>query len=323
MSQLDDGRNRLIEVVPPAEMEVAQPAIPLHVKPGDPASRAVHASLIRGVGLLRSNEPAALQGDAEGVHLMRTAARRLRGELRAFRPLVEPTWSEHLAEELRWLGRVLGAVRDLDVLLARLERDAADLTERLEPLFEVIRERHRAARVAMHEALGSPRYRRLLGRLTAVPAEVPLAHDADEPCRTALPPLVRALWKPLKRKARALDDESHDEDVHLVRRRAKRVRYAAEVAARCLGRRAARRAERFAKRAKDIQDVLGQYQDAIVGRREIEGIVNGWVHPGPESLVAIGRLLERQDASARAARAEFSESWDRIDCKRLRRWMEP
>lgn len=323
MSQCSDGRNRLAAIAAPTKSEPVRPDAPARVRPGEPVSGAVRAALIRGTCFLKGNEPAALQGDAEGVHLMRTAARRLRGELRAFRPLIERAWTDELAGELRWLGRTLGAVRDLDVLRARLEREAADLRDPLEPLFDALGARHCAARAQMHEAIHGLRYHRLLERLEAAPAEIPLTPDADEACRAALPPLVRELWKPLKRKGRALEEGSSEEAFHLVRRRAKRVRYAAEVAARSLGKRTSRRADQLAKRAKDVQDVLGQYQDAIVARREIEDVTKSLVHPGPAFLVAAGRLLERQNAVARAARTDFFDAWNRLDRKRLRRWMTP
>ena len=43
----------------------------------------------------------------------------------AFRGLVDPRWREPLERELKWLGSLLGGVRDVDVLLARLRKAAS------------------------------------------------------------------------------------------------------------------------------------------------------------------------------------------------------
>jgi CHAD domain-containing protein len=72
--------------------------------------RAIHAHA-RGARVGR---------DPEDLHEMRVAVRRLRAILRAGRALFERKWTEDLRGELRWLGRALGRVRDLDVLLASL-----------------------------------------------------------------------------------------------------------------------------------------------------------------------------------------------------------
>ncbi|HEV3165023.1 MAG TPA: CHAD domain-containing protein, partial [Isosphaeraceae bacterium] len=92
----------------PPRKNDAKGALPLSVSSHDPAADAVRASLTAGLFRLMENDPLARRGDAEGVHQMRTAARRLRAELRAFGPLLETAWNEALDRELRWLGKMLG-----------------------------------------------------------------------------------------------------------------------------------------------------------------------------------------------------------------------
>src|SRR5262249_10994971 len=55
-------------------------------------------------------------GDPQAVHRARVATRRLRSDLRTYRGIVDPAWAGALRDELRWLGDLLGGVRDLDVL---------------------------------------------------------------------------------------------------------------------------------------------------------------------------------------------------------------
>src|SRR5262249_42244791 len=65
-----------------------------------------------GVG----NEWGVRAQDADGVHDMRVAVRRLRATLRTHRAVFDGTRTEPLREELYWLAGLLGPVRDGDVL---------------------------------------------------------------------------------------------------------------------------------------------------------------------------------------------------------------
>src|ERR1700682_1745703 len=77
----------------------------------------VLATLREQIDAIRGHEAGARLGtDPEDVHEMRTAVRRLRAILRAVQSAFDRAWVESLRSELDWLGTVLGAVRDLDVL---------------------------------------------------------------------------------------------------------------------------------------------------------------------------------------------------------------
>src|SRR5439155_18708404 len=67
-----------------------------------------------------------LGADPESLHDMRVAVRRARALLRTGAELIA-TDVQMLDLELQWIGALLGAVRDLDVLLVRLRADAATL----------------------------------------------------------------------------------------------------------------------------------------------------------------------------------------------------
>src|ERR1700746_1994895 len=57
-------------------------------------------------------------GEMEGIHQGRIAIRRLRAAMTLFKPVVSDMSFRRLSSETKWLGRLLGAARDLDVLLA-------------------------------------------------------------------------------------------------------------------------------------------------------------------------------------------------------------
>jgi CHAD domain-containing protein len=279
----------------------------------------VRLALAKGLQRLLEYDPGARRGAAEGVHRMRTAARRLRSELRLYRDLLDGDWSEPIVQDLQWLGRSLGAVRDADVLRDRLRESAGELLGDLGPLFQTLDQRHRAAATDLRETLESQRYHQLLDRLSQVSEDPCLGENACEPCARTLPPLVGKSWKRLRELGRAVDLSDSDEEYHTVRKRAKRARYCAESVAPALDSDCASAARRFARRANRVQDVLGEHQDATVACKEIARIAAE--DPGDAAFpLAAGRLLERQAIAARAARTEFFKAWQRLDRKKNRRW---
>ncbi|HWE35594.1 MAG TPA: CHAD domain-containing protein [Isosphaeraceae bacterium] len=289
---------------------------------GDPSGAAVRSALADGVRRLAEHEAAAPAGDPEGVHQLRAAARRLRGVLHTFAPLLDESWAEALSDDLRGPSHALGAVRDLDVLRDRLKDSAAELADALGPLWAALDARHEAASASLRDHLRAESHRALLARLADAAHAPRLTAAAEGPCRDVLPTLVADAWKALAKRARDLGPDSADADYHEARKRAKRARYAAEAVAPALGAGARKRAERFARRVEGLQDVLGEHQDAVVARDEVERVARD--HPGDAPfLLAAGRLVERQARAARAARDDFARAWEDIDQKKRRRWMKP
>ena len=303
------------------ERAAAPPDIPpaKRLRPRDPATEAVRGAISAGVRRMILNDPRTRLGEVEPLHQMRVGTRRLRSDLRTFRPLLDRDWAESLRAELKWLGGSLGAVRDLDVLLERLRAEAADLSPRLDPLLEDLERRRAAARAALLADLGSERYVQLLDRLVDAAQHPRVSGRAQGRSKDVLPPLVARAWRRLARSARSLRSDSPPEEFHRVRVLAKRARYAAEAVAPALGPQR-RRAKRFAKRAAGVQTVLGALQDSVVAAETIEGFA--LEHPRDGSLnLASGRMLERERRAMAAARAEFPRAWRRLDRRKRRSWM--
>jgi CHAD domain-containing protein len=295
------------------------------IRPRDPVARAVLVSLETALSRIRSTEPDACRGDVEGIHRLRTTTRRLRSELRAFRGLVAPEWIGPLEVGMKWLAGLLGNVRDLDVLMARL-RAAADedglSPEALAPLFADMMARHGRASQELRGALQGDRYRDLIAALESAIFHPSLGGDSCIPCRKALPPLAADAWRRLKKSARALGPDDPDEAFHEVRKRAKRARYTAEMVASVLSGAAAKGARRFIREATRVQDVLGEHQDAILAGNEVAGLLEHQTDASsPAFEQAAHHLLEGQAEAARSARELFFDVWDKLDRKRTRRWL--
>lgn len=304
------------------KLDLGQPGLgsPPQGSPGQPASAAVLAAIADGARRLEQFGPAASEGEEVGVHRMRTSVRRLRSALRAFAPLVDEAWAGGLKAELKWLAGALGVVRDLDVQQARLRAAAGELADPLTPLFAAMAARHEAARLALGDALRSTRCAELLRLLGAAAGQAELTDAAEEPCATALPRLVAKSWSKLKQAGRGLRPDGPPAAYHEARIRAKRARYAAESVAPALGS-AGVEAERFARAAAAVQEILGEHQDAAVARDLLEATAAERPHDGPFAL-AIGRMIERQARAADDARERFAGVWEAFDRKRLRRWLK-
>jgi CHAD domain-containing protein len=256
--------------------------------------------------ILRHDPGVRIGDDPEDVHQLRVAARRSRAFLRAARPLLDRAWEAGLQDELRWLLSAAGPVRDHDVFseYLRAEAEALDGPDRaaFDAVLERVEREGAAARAALLDALGSDRYLALLDRLEDA-AAAPRAKGVDEP----LEGLWKREWRRLRRTVAGLGDDPSDEALHETRIRAKRARYAAELAAPVLG----KRGDRFVSRAKGLQDVLGEHQDAAVAEERLRGLVRG-TRSTPVAL-ATGRLVERQRARRAAARAGFADAWDELE----------
>jgi CHAD domain-containing protein len=293
----------------------------LTVAPTDPSGRAVQAALAAGLGRLIAHDPGVRLGeDIEAVHQMRVATRRLRSDMRTFAPLVEKEWADLITDDLKWLGKSLGRVRDIDVLTEGFRDSGGDLRNQLEPLFDHLAAQHSKARGELLSALRSERYRALLDRLVEAVAAPAFTPRSQRPCAEELPGLVEGAWRKLARAGRRLRPTDADRDFHKVRIRAKRARYGAEAVAPALRSSDSKDAKRFAQACAGVQSVLGEMQDAVVALDLIDEIVPE--HPHDVRLgLALGRLVERQAARRDAARAGFPGAWKKVDKKKNLRWL--
>jgi CHAD domain-containing protein len=274
----------------------------------------VRAAFTRSVQQLLTFDPAVRLGaDPEAVHKARVATRRLRSDLRTLRPVVNREWSEPIRGELKWLGSVLGHVRDDDVLLAGLERERAQLPAAHRDAASQVREQLVVARTrdrtALLEALDSDRYARLLERLVSG-ATRPRLRDgvARSKVSAMASELVDQPRRRFRKHARALDEEPTDPDLHEARKRAKQVRYAFELIAPVVGKRASFAAARF----EEVQEVLGDHQDAVVAEKWLADAAADAA--SREECFAAGALAGLIVVRQRAARAQ----WPRVRDRALR-----
>jgi CHAD domain-containing protein len=176
-------------------------------------------------------------------------------------------------------------------------------------------ERERArTRQSTLSALDTPRYKTLLLDLDQLIEHPPLVNE-DFSLRDIA---VRAFRK-LRRVVDDLPRAPSDRALHAVRLAVKRARYAGELARATAG----RRAERFVIKAAQVQDILGEHQDAAVTEQRLRAGLSearGGPAGGGPARLALGRLFARQRARRAAARAAFLEQWPKLERRGRKAW---
>lgn len=239
----------------------------------------------------------ASAGDAAGdvganhVHQLRVGLRRLRSALRFFdgwTSPVDPGWGESLAQ----LFRQLGAARDRDALAASL---VPLLRKAGAPVFELP---PAAPAPTPAEVLRAPpaTLALLAGLAFQIEAQAPRPAIAavSLPIGDAPPPLAQAAASRLDRwhrrvvRAAGHYEALEDAERHRLRKRVKRLRYAAEFVATLYG---AKAVARYLARAAPLQESLGRYNDLCVGLETYRAAVGD----DPRAWFAIGWLTARRD----------------------------
>ncbi|MFV2126372.1 CHAD domain-containing protein [Micromonospora sp. LOL_013] len=300
---------------------------------GPTAADVVTRAVRDGVARILAHDPlvrlhAPVGDDDTAVHQMRVGCRRLRSDLRTFRALVDREWAGALRDELKWIAGVLGGARDAEVLRDRLRRTAgADPVAPLpsaavELIDATLADRQAAALAEVDATLRSNRYVALVEMLVQAAREPRLTPAAAGPAAEVLPRLVAKPWRRLAFGGSGVDGaadltlDASDERWHAVRINGKKARYAVDAVAPVIGGGAAKLAKALSK----VQNLLGEHQDAAVAAETWQGVLAE--HPDDHELaVTVGRLVERERAAIRAARAEFATAWERAAAGQRTKWL--
>ena len=273
------------------------------------AGSVVQTHLEEQVDELVARDPQVRRDLPDAVHTMRVATRRLRSALRTFRPLLDRSVTDPLRDELRWLAGVLGEARDVEVMHARLrELIAAEPPELVlgpvrETVETVMSKRYRDAHDRVVAELDGAPYLALLDALEALVQDPPFDDAARGRARDVLPPLVTAA--------------NTRELLHEARKLAKAARYAGEAVEPAFGRKAAR----FAKAMRELQDVLGEHQDSVVTRDLLREFGAASTRSG-ENGFTFGHLHGLEQARADHAVSRWPQVRAEVSVETLRRWLE-
>lgn len=272
--------------------------------------------------------------DSEFLHDFRVAVRRTRSALSQLKGLYAKAEVKEFEQEFRWLGRLTGPSRDLDVYLLKMAdyRELLPETVRgdLQPLEEFL-ERHRELEYGkMVAALSSTRYRDLLQRWQSF-LDQPAA-TGELPLNAATPVAdlaSRRIWKACRRvleKGRAIGNDTPPEALHRLRIEAKKLRYLLEFFSSLYD---AEEIARLVKELKKLQTNLGDFNDFVVQQATLGRFAEELARETPGSaktLMAMGRLQEHLEIGQERERQDFHRRFARFSApgnrQRFRRLFE-
>jgi triphosphatase len=254
----------------------------------------------------------------EDVHQTRIATRRMRVALRLFGALLPKSATTRLAKELRWFARALGAVRDLDVhaeaLREHLQSAGAAAAQELGGYELALRRERLAANDALQTLFSSERYAVLMSSLAELldgaPGPAALRRWRSFTIRAGAAHYLKRSRKRVVTLGRKVGSDAAAEDLHRLRIRAKRLRYALEFFLEPYPELAP-----AAEATKALQDVLGAHQDARTTRRRVLAYARALRKHGAAATArpgALGAWGSAQHRRAAQARRELTPEWQRF-----------
>lgn len=270
--------------------------LPANPSVGDVA----YAVLRRNLGSMLTHEAGTRLGeDIEQLHDMRVATRRLRAALDLFEGLL-PGDAHRLRDELGWLAGELGAVRDLDVQLERLERWRDELSEgdasALAELAGLLDRERDDARQNLLAGLDSQRYESLVSDFSSMLQFGPgqgsarLVRAAQAPAVAVVPGLILGRHRSAANAARTARRSGIPADFHRLRIRCKRLRYALEFVSEIYE----DKTRPFVKEVVALQDSLGVMQDAQVAAVRLHTLATAESSAlSAAAIFAMGAVAER------------------------------
>jgi inorganic triphosphatase YgiF len=247
----------------PAPVRAALPELAAGTEAGDAFGRIAAAA---AAGIIANREALIAGDDPEAAHQLRIGLRHMRSALAAFRPVLAPERTRRLDRMLRRAGRLVGGLRDRDVLLTELvlpiisrsgeAAGGAALTRALERA--CARERR-----SVRRKFSGAGWNELLLDLAMLAGGVGLSGT-----RPAVPvdgiagAALEAAWRRAERRAKDLK-RLGEEDRHRLRKTLKRLRCTAEFFRPLYP---AAETKAFVEALKALQDGFGYLNDVALVR---------------------------------------------------------
>ena len=243
--------------------------------------------------------------EADAVHQMRVALRRLRAAITLFKAVVADERRDPIKAELKWMANVLGEARDLDVYITKILEPAQDVHGKdkgYRDLLAEYRQRRERAYEVVQETIASSRFiNGILETAAWIQAGDWLSGESksdrkrrDQPISALAGEELGRRRKRIIKRGRNLVELDPDER-HQVRIEIKKLRYATEFFESLFKKTGSKRRMRASLSALEaLQESLGELNDIAVGSHMNSSSVADAIHE--EQMARVESLLT--DASA-------------------------
>jgi CHAD domain-containing protein len=237
--------------------------------------------------------------DIEELHQMRVSSRRMRTALKIFRKYL-PARAESFNRTLRWVAKALGDERDMDIKMEQINHWRLEAIKEDQHSFahvmKIFKQDHTRCRKRVLDVLDSRRYQHFLKSFEAFLLQGPSSRPLLwVPAAEVLPDMLGCVHAKVIKAGKRVRKNPVPENYHLLRIACKKQRYFLEFVAELCG----STVKPFRKQLIKLQDVLGCFNDAVVGTANIRQLVldEGRRMP-PVALFTLGRMAERYQAQA-------------------------
>ncbi len=262
--------------------------------------------------------------DIEDLHKMRVATRRMRAAWRVFDGAYRPKVQRRYVKELRSIARVLGEVRDVDVLLEDLDAYIGKLPgpgrAAVDPLRSAWRQQREIARKRLVARLDSKQYREFVDDyldFTESPgvAEVIVPLGQPSLVRDTAGSRILAAYERV-RAYQTIITWADVRTLHALRIEGKRLRYTMEYFSEVLP----VTSRKLIAQITEMQDHLGLLNDADFAA----GTTRDWLNlHAPQlparSREAVGLYLDSREADVEDLRRSFRPLWRRVTGRAYRK----
>lgn len=277
--------------------------------PGETVADAARKAIAFGVESMTLNQARAESGDAEPMHQLRVASRRLRASIELFSGVIYAAQLKIYRRDIPWIAGQAGAVRECDVTTALLKERAAkidpELAESVAPMLAALDACRKSEHAVLYEVLDSKRFRNLTSKMSR-PAIKKVG--GARTLGAAAAQLMRAIARNAMRFGGTLDNQAPAAAFHKLRVRIKRLRYALEML-KSLG---GKRHKRTIARLEELQESLGMYHDVTVA--------SAWLHRYAETaaapaktVLAAGALIQSLASREAKLRHRCVKAWRRFE----------
>jgi len=254
--------------------------------------------------------------DTEFLHDLRVAVRRTRSGLSLIKDVLDPEVAKRFKEEFRFIGRITGPVRDLDVYLLNRDSYTRRLPQRLrrgmEYFFSDISARRRQEQRTLVRTLKGTRYRQILTdweSLLHPEGKLPAGNKGGVPISELAGSIIHKRFRKVLRDGKKIHQNTADRELHRLRIECKKLRYSLEFFASLYN---PEQIKQLVRQLKMLQKNLGDFNDLSVQQQMLADYLSQ-IRPrtvaSRELAASIGGLMTDLNRQHNEVRAHFEETF--------------